>query len=229
MSAMTAWCKSILESVKQSLLDFSSQLTGWAPKLIGAVIILIVGWILAVFFSKVIVKLFKLLKFDYFAEKFRIDAFFAEGGIKMKAIQVIDRLIYWLLMLCVVLAACSWMGWDVASVLLTNMAEFIPHVVVAVVVLLVGAFVARVTQTALLAYLKNIGILNAEGISKVGQYLILILTAWIAFGELKIGGEVIPNAFLVAFSGISLAFGLAFGLGGKEWASGVIHKLSQKK
>ena len=226
---MSAWCKSILESVKESLLKFSEQLTGLAPKLVGAVIILIVGWILAVFFSKVIVKLFKLLKFDYFAEKFRIDAFFAEGGIKMKAIQVVDRVIYWLLMLCVALAACRWMEWKVADVLLTKVAEFIPHVVVAVVVLLVGAFVARVAQTALLAYLKNIGVVNAEAISKVGQYAILVLTAWIAFGELDIGGEAIPNVFLVAFGGLSLAFGLAFGLGGKDWASGVIHRLSQKK
>lgn len=219
-----AWCDGITDSVMKSL----QKLTDFVPNLLGAVAILIVGWILALFISRVIVKLFKLLKFDYFAEKLRIDSFLAEGGIQLKAIEVVDRLIYWLLMLCVVLAACDVLGMKVASDLLDAVVAFIPKVVLAIVVLLIGAFVARVAQGGMLVYFRNVGIKNAEGLSKLTQYAIIGFTVLVVLEQLKIAGFIV-QIVQFAFAGICLAFGLAFGLGGKDWASGVIHKWSSKK
>jgi hypothetical protein len=224
MSTFNAWIDGISESVMKSL----QKLADFVPNLLGAVAVLIVGWILALFISRVIVKVFKLLKFDYFADKLRIDSFLAEGGVNLKAIELVDRLIYWLLMLCVVLAACDVLGMKVAAELLDSVIAFIPKIVIAIVVLLIGAFAARVAQGGMLVYLKNVGVEKSDLLSKLTQYAILAFTVLIVLEQLKIAGFIV-QIVQFAFAGLCLAFGLAFGLGGKDWASGQIQKWFGKK
>jgi hypothetical protein len=207
---------------------FWQKVSEFFPKLIGALIALLVGWFLAIFISRLIVKFFKLIKIDFWMEKLRIDAFLAEGGVKLKSMEVLEKTIYWLLMFCVFLMALNILDVKGASELFNKFIEFIPNVVIAIAVLVIGLFVARVAQNALLAYLKNIGAGNAETASKLAQWAIVIFTLLIVLDQLKIAGFVVQ---LVSYAvmGVCLAFGLAFGLGGKEWASGVIQKLTQKK
>ena len=199
------------------------------PNLLGAVVVLIVGWILAVFISRVILKAFKLLRFEFVAQRLRLNDFLTEGGIQMTALEVVHKIIYWLLMFCVILMTCDVLGMKVAALLLERFVVFIPNAVIAIVVLLAGAFMARVAQSGLVAYLKNIGIGKAEALGKVVQYAILIFAAGVSLEQLQIGGEIIRDAFKLAFGSVCLAFGLAFGLGGREWAAGILQKLSHKK
>ena len=208
----------------QSYNTFFQQLSAFLPKLIGAAIILIVGWIVAKIFRAISVKFLKLIRFNVVTEKARVDQFLADGGVKRSAIEIIGSLFYWLIMLIVILTAFNSLGLTAASALFNQVFLFIPNIIVAVLVLILGLFLANLLSVAVVTYLKNIEIENAESIGKLINYAIIIFVISISLTQLNIGKELISSAFLLVFGALCLAMALAFGIGGKEWAAGVINK-----
>jgi hypothetical protein len=208
----------------QSYNTFFQQLSAFLPNLIGAVIILIVGWIVAKIFRALSVKFLKLIRFNVITEKAKVDQFLADGGVKRSAIEIIGALFYWLIMLIVILTAFNSLGLTAASALFNEVFLFIPNIIVAVLVLILGLFLANLISQAVVTYLKNIEIENAESIGKLINYAIIIFVISIALTQLNIGKELISSAFLLVFGALCLAMALAFGIGGKEWAAGVINK-----
>jgi len=101
-------------------------------------------------------------------------------------------------------------------------------VVVAVLVLMFGAFFARIVRSISFTYLSNIGISGADTIGHIAQWAILLFALSIALDQLSIGGQLLLSAFQIGFGAICLAFAIAFGLGGKEWAGQMISRLMKK-
>ena len=82
----------------QSYTTFFQHLAAFLPSLIGAILILIVGWIIAKIFRALIVKFLKLIRFNVVTEKAKVDQFLADGGVKSSAVDIIGSLFYWLIM-----------------------------------------------------------------------------------------------------------------------------------
>jgi hypothetical protein len=105
---------------------------------------------------------------------------------------------------------------------------YIPNIIVAILVLVFGVLVARFINRMVFAYLNNIGVQGALTISTLSEYGVIIFVVFVALEQLAIGTELLTAAFQIGFGAIGLAFALAFGLGGREWAAGVIKKLTEK-
>jgi len=208
----------------QSFNTFFQQMAEFLPSLIGALLILIIGWIVAKIFRSLAVKFLKLIKFNVVTEKAKVDQFLADGGIKRSAIQIIGSLFYWLIMLIVLLTAFNSLGLSAASELFNQVFLFIPNIIVAVLVLILGLFLANLISQVVVTYLKNIEIDNAEAMGKLTNYAIIVFVISISLTQLNIGKELISNFLLIVFGALCLALALAFGIGGKEWAAGVINK-----
>ena len=214
----------LTEVFMQAYNTFFQQLASFLPSLIGALLILIVGWIVAKIFRSVSVKLLKLIKFNVVTEKAKVDQFLADGGVKKSAIEIIGSLFYWLIMLIVLLTAFNSLGLSAASDLFNQVFLFIPNIIVAVLVLILGLFVANLISQAVVTYLKNIEIDNAEVMGRLTNYAIIVFVVSLSLTQLNIGKELISNFLLIVFGALCLALALAFGIGGKEWAAGVINK-----
>ena len=208
----------------QSYNTFFQQMATFLPSLIGALVILIIGWIIAKIFRSLVVKLLKLIRFNVITEKAKVDQFLADGGVKRSTIEIIGSLFYWLIMLIVILTAFNSLGLSAASSLFNQVFLFIPNIIVAVLVLILGLFLANFISQALVTYLTNIEIENANAIGNLTNYAIIVFVVSISLTQLNIGKELISNAFLIVFGALCLAMALAFGIGGKEWAAGVINK-----
>ncbi len=208
----------------QSYQTFFQQLAEFLPRLLGALLVLIIGWIIAKIFRALSVKLLKLIRFNVVTEKARVDKFLADGGVKKSTIEIIGSLFYWLIMLIVILTAFNSLGLSAASELFNQVFLFIPNIIVAVLVLILGLFLANFLSQAIVTYLKNIEIDNADSIGKLTNYAIIVFVISVALTQLNIGKELISNAFLIVFSALCLAMALAFGLGGRDWAAGLISK-----
>ncbi|MDX1638821.1 MAG: hypothetical protein R3281_12680 [Balneolaceae bacterium] len=215
----------ITQVLQESYQTFFDQLAGFLPKLIGALIILILGWIIAKLIKAGAIRLLKLVRMDKITEKAKIDQFLEEGGTEKSAIEIIGVLIYWLIMLVVILAGFNTLGLEVASELFNQIILYIPNVIVAVLVLIFGIYLASFIAQVVVTYLKNVGIQNADFLGKLTQAAIILFVASLALSQLNIGQELVTNAFLLLFGAICLALALAFGLGGREWASDIIKKL----
>jgi len=214
--------------VVDSLRSFWMELSASLPRILGAVLLLIVGWILARIVRKATVKLLKLLRLDVVAEKAGIEDFLLRGGVRYTAVTIVASLLYWFILFTVMLAVLNSLGLDAAAELFNKVILYIPNVIVAVLVLIFGALFAKFVQGVSYTYLNNIGLGGAQVMSSVAQYAILVFVASIALEQLAIGGQILVSAFQIAFGALCLALALAFGLGGREWAAHILEKIWKK-
>lgn len=212
----------LIEILEQSYVTFFDQLAAFIPKFFGAIVILIIGWLIAKIIRTVVEKLLKVVRFDKVTEKARVDQFLADGGIKSTAIQIIGGLFYWLILLIVILAAFDTMGMYGASELFNEIILFIPNIIVASFVLIVGFFVANILAQVAVSYLKNVKVYYADAIGKFIHYGFILFVISVTLTQLNIGREIINTAFMLLLGAICLAFGLAFGLGARDHASKIV-------
>jgi len=214
-----------LESSQQFLNEVATAL----PKIIGALLILLIGWIIAKLLKKAIVKLLLLVRLNTLSEKVGIEKFLKQGGMKSTAVDLVGSLFYWIIMLTVILAVFNSLELTSAQDLFNSIILFIPNIIVALVILLFGLYAARFIANVLSSSLKNMNDKTAEVIEKVAYIAVLVFTVFLVLGQLKIAQDIITNAFILVFGAICLAFGLAFGLGGKESAAEVLKNIKTKK
>jgi hypothetical protein len=208
--------------------SFMLQLGSFLPKILGALVILVVGWIIAKIIKAVFIKALNFFRLNFLAEKAGIEKFLKDGGVKLSSIEIIGALAYWLIMLIVLLAAFNSLGLSVASELFRQIVLYIPNVFVAVAILIIGLFLANFISEILLTYLKNVGVEKADVMSNIGYYAVVIFAVLIALDQLNIGTDIINSAFKYIIGGICLALALAFGLGGREWAAHILDKIWKK-
>lgn len=222
---MTDQFNLFMESAKSFLIEIASFL----PKIIGALIILLIGWILAKLVKKLIIKFLELIKFNILTEKSGLDKFAKDGGVKFTFIEMIGTFFYWIFMLVILMAILNSLGLTKASELFYMILAYIPNVVVAIVVLIVGLYLANLVAELIQTSLKSMQDNKAKFVSKVAYYSIILLTVFIILVQLNIAEEIVVSAFQLLFGAICFAFALAFGLGGKDKAAEFINDLFKKE
>lgn len=212
-----------------SLTSFWTQLAGFVPQLIAALILLFLGWILANLARSAIGKVLDALKFDELGKKTGIEAFMRQGNINLTLSRLIASLIYWIILLVVIVTVANSLGLTTVAELFNKVVFYLPNIIVAILVLVFGVMVARFINRVAFAYLSNMGVDAALTISTLAEYAVIIFVVFVALEQLQIGTHLLVSAFQIGFGAIGLAFALAFGLGGKDWAAGMIKRLTEKK
>lgn len=218
-----------IESFLISLEDFWIQVKSQSPKVFAAVLLLLLGWIFARLVEKLFINIFRIVKLEDLAEKAGIENFLYRGGVKFTTSTLIAKLIYWFIMFTFTLALLNSLGMNTANDLLNQILLYIPNVIIAFVVLLFGTLFANFVQSASTAYLNNIGLGGAEGMSLVIKYAILIFVVSMSLEQLHIGGQILVSAFQIAFGAFCFGVALAFGLGGREWAAKILERMWTEK
>lgn len=214
--------------VFEPLREYWGQISAVLPKVIGAAILFIVGGIIAKYIRKLAIRLFRLLRLDVASEKAGLEDFLIRGGVKFTAVTLMGDMIYWLLVFVVLLAALNILGLEVAAELFNKIILYIPNVLIAIIVLIFGMMFAKFIQGVTYTYLSNIKIEGAELISVLARYAVMLFVVSMALEQLAIGGQILVSAFQIAFGALCLALALAFGLGGREWASKMLQRLWDK-
>lgn len=213
-----------LDSSQQFLNEIAISL----PRILGAILILIIGWIIAKLLKRGLIKLLYLVKFNYLTEKTGIDKFLKEGGAKLNSIGIIGTLFYWILMLIVLIATLNSLNLTVASTLFNEIMMYFPNIIVAIVILIIGIYLARMVSQITKTSLKGMKEKTSGLISQIAFIAIIILTIFITLGQLNIATEIVTSAFSIIFGAICLALALAFGLGGREKAAEILDELMKK-
>lgn len=198
------------------------------PRILGAILILIIGWIIAKLLKRGLRKLLYLVKFNYLTEKTGIDKFLKEGGAKLNSIGIISTLFYWTLMLIVLIATLNSLNLTVASTLFNEIMMYLPNIIVAIVILIIGIYLARMVSQITKTSLKGMKEKTSALISQIAFIAIIILTIFVTLGQLNIATEIVTSAFSIIFGAICLALALAFGLGGREKAAEILGELMKK-
>jgi hypothetical protein len=211
-----------------SLTSFWTQLAGFVPQLLAALVLLFVGWLFANLIRTGVMKLLDLLHFDSLAEKTGIEAFLKQGNLDISLSRMLAGLAYWVVIFIVVVTVSNSLGLQMVAELFNKVVFYIPNIIVAILVLVFGVLVARFINRMVFAYLNNMGVQGALTISTLSEYATIVFVVFVALEQLQIGTNLLTAAFQIGFGAIGLAFALAFGLGGREWAAGVIKKMTEK-
>ena len=219
----------ILSTVQNAWQAFVTQITIFIPLLLGAIIIFVVGWFAAKISKRVISKVLSKLQLDKTSEKTGLKEFLQKGNVTQQPSEIVGLLTYWFIMLLTLVASLDTLGLPIASDILNEIFLYIPNVVAAVLVLILGVFVGNLLSSVVQTTVANAGFSNPESMGKISLYAVIFFSGTIALSQLGVGSEIVTAAFILAFGGFSLACGLAFGLGGKDVAAEYLQQWLQKE
>jgi len=208
---------------------FATKITAFLPALIGAIIIFVVGWIIARLVKAAVERLLKLVRFDKATEKTGVQGFLKKGDIAKLPSEIIGVLVYWFIMIIVITATLDALGIPIVSDLFNSIFLYIPSVVAAIIVLILGFLLGTLLSAIVKTAASNAGLKNAEGLGKLALYAVVFFSAAIALIQLGIGEEIVASAFGLIFGAAALALALAFGLGGRDVAAEYLKRWLEEK
>ncbi len=207
------------------------QLLAFVPSILGALVILLVGGLIAKGIEQLIVRTLKMVTLDKIADQIQLSAVLAKGGIRRKLSDLIGAIVYWIVMLAFVMTALNALNLTVAAELFQKIVEFLPNVIASVFILIVGVFASAFLATTVRTAASNSGIMQAQLLGQATQTIVVIFAAVAALQQLHI--QFVGEVFLIILGGISLGSAIAFGLGCKDvagrWVSGLIEQLQRGK
>jgi hypothetical protein len=225
MLAVIEWDNLIAEPIRQML----TRIMAYLPVLLGALIILIVGWIVAKAIRRLVDWLLKVVRFDVMADKAGISEVIRKGDLKISAGEVVSKLVYWLIMIMVLVMTVDALGLPKTSDVLASLFAYIPRVIAALLVLVVAMFLASFVSGIVSTAAGNAKMPKPELIAGISRWAIIIFAATIALVELGIAPLLVTTTFNIILGGIVLALALAFGLGGKDAAARYLEELREKR
>jgi len=211
-----------------SLNQFWLQLIYFVPRLLAVIVILFAGWLVAKLARFAVKRLLDLTHFDKFAQKSGLESFLNQGDVHLSLSGIISQVIYWLVIILFIITGANILGLTEVAQLLKELASYLPHIIVAIVVLIFGTLLARFVNRLVFAWLHSVKFEGALMVSTSAEYGVQILALFIALEQLGIGMQLLHSLFVIVFGALFLALAIAFGLGGKEWAAKKIAELENK-
>ena len=213
-----------LKSAVDSLMRF-------APSILGALLILLLGGVIAKLLEQAIIKILKLVRLDKIADQVQLSSILSKGGIRRRLSELIGAIVYWIVILAFVMTALNALNLTVAAGLLQQIVSFLPNVIAAVFILIVGVFAAAFLSATVRTAASNSGIVQAQLLGQAVQAVVVIFAIVAALQQLEI--RFVGEVFLIILGGTSLGAALAFGLGCKDlagrWVSSIVDQLQSRK
>ena len=181
-----------------------------------AVFVFVIGWLIARLIKWVVVKVLKALRIDSIAEQAKIAEFLSKGGIKHTLSELIGIIIYWIIIVGVLISSLNILALTGVSGLLDRILGYLPNVLGAVVILILGVLISALVASVVRTAAANVGLAQAGVLSKVAQVAIIVFAILIALDALNIA-KILFSAMNIVLGAIGLGVALAFGLGCKDW------------
>jgi hypothetical protein len=218
------WNELVVDPIRQML----AKILAYLPVLLGALIILIVGWIVAKVIRRLVDWLLKAVRFDTLADKAGISEILSKGDLKITAREVVSGLVYWLVIIMVLVMTVNALGLPNTSDVLASLFAYIPNVIAALLVLVVAMFLAGFVSGIVRIAAGNAKLPKPELLAGISRWAIIIFALTIALAQLGIATLLVTATFNIILGGIVLALAIAFGLGGKDAAARYLEELKKR-
>ncbi len=202
--------------------DAFSKLLGFIPNLLGGLVILGIGYIVARVLGKLVGKLLGRVGFDQWMERAGVSGVLQRSGTGLTASAMLGQVVFWFVFLISFTMFASALGVPEISNFMSDMLGYIPRIFAAIVIVCLAALFANFLAAIIRGATGN------ETLAKVGKYAILVYAAFAALTQLGIAVQLTGNTLLIVLGGAALALGLAFGLGGREMAGQALQTLFER-
>lgn len=197
----------------------------FVPRFLGAIVVFVIGWIIAVALANVVRRLIEFLQIDVLVERLNIHKVFERADVELSIARLVAWLVKWFLIIAFLIAAADILAWDQVTDFLRDVAGYIPRVFVAVVILVAGMVAADFVYQVVSKAVRSTGMLQPNFVAGVAKWAILLFSVIVALDQLDIGRALLNTLVQGLVATIAIGAGLAFGLGGKEHAGKFLDRL----
>src|SRR3954447_15610862 len=202
----------------QPLQDALSTFFSYIPQLIGAIVILVIGYVIARILRAIVGRVLKGIGFDRWMERGGIKQFLDRAETNQTPHSILGKLVFWFVFIIAITMAADALGIPQVSAVLAQLIAYIPNIIAAILILILAALLGN--------FLSSIvrGATGSDLLASIAQYAIIVYAVFAAITQLGIAVELTAPTFLIVLGAVALAAAIAFGLGGREVARDVIEK-----
>src|SRR5215204_4914505 len=202
----------------QPLQDALGAFLSYIPQLIGAVVILIFGYIIAKVLQAIIGRVLQSIGFDGWMERGGIKQFFDRAETNQTPHSILGKLVFWFVFIIAITMAADALGIPQVSAVLGQLIAYIPSIIAAILILILAALLAN--------FLSGIvrGATGSDLLASIARYAIIIYAVFAALTELGIAVQLTAPTFLIVLGAVALAAAIAFGWGGRDVAKDIIER-----
>lgn len=213
-----------MELLNAVLGRFWFRLSNYLPDFFGGLIILIIGFLIAGILKKLLVTLFTFLRIDALLQKMKL---LAKSEVKLWE-EIVAEVVKWTVVILFLIPTLEVWGLSRATVVLNQFLFYLPNVIVAVVIGFVGLIVSNLIADLVRHSIRTVGSGSANTLGVFSKWVVLFFTILIVMNQLGVAQDLIRILFTGIVAMLSLAGGLAFGLGGRDMAKGMLEEIRNK-
>lgn len=195
--------------------------------LLGALIVFLVGLIVAGVLSSLVEKLINIIKLDKLLVSLDLRKYFERAGLNLNSAKFLGRVVYWFFVIVFILAATDILGFYSLSSFLREVVSYLPQVIVAVLIMLAAAIIANFLKRLVMSAVKSARLHSAGFLGMLTWWTVIVFGFLAALSQLGVA-ETLVNVLVTGLVAmLAIAGGLAFGLGGKDYAASLLNKLRE--
>ena len=225
---MSSWQVVLLEPARSVL----AQIGQFVTNILLVLIILIVGWVISKLIRTVVTKALRMVKIDELSDRVGLEALLEKGGISYSLSELVGIICYWLALLVTFMVAINAIGLTIAADLLNKVVLYIPSVIAAVFILVLGMFAATILKNIVITAANNAGLSQGKILAKIVEVIIILFAIFVGLEQLNIGIRITELTLGIGLASLGLGLALAFGLGCKDIAGkfmdDFVNKLKKK-
>lgn len=214
--------------VRESLLTLWTEVAGFVPRLVAAVVVFLVGWLIAVLLGRVAWHVVKALRVDSALTKVGFKQAWERGGLRLDTPKLFYELVKWFFIIVFLMAATNILRLDQVTEFLRTVVSYLPNVIVSAIILLIGMLVAKFLEGLVRASVKAAGLVSANFLGALTKWAVFVFTLLVALSQLRVADDIIRIVIVGFVAAGALALGLAFGLGGVKHADEAISRLRRR-
>src|SRR3989344_4907174 len=217
---LSTWQAALVNATASLLASF----IGFIPNLIGSVLIFGLGWFLGNIFHRLTTKILNTLKVARWADSPAMTKFLTEAGWASKLEQAVGQAVRFLTILVFFVASVNLLGLTTVSLVLTSILAYIPNVIAAILILVMGTLLAGVVESLVKGSLGAVDLKTSRLLGKTSSYIVLMFTILASLSQLNIAANFVQTLFTGIVATISIGLGLSLGLGSKDLIAKILNQ-----
>lgn len=211
-----------------SLQNLWFQVAGWLPSLVGSVLVFIVGLIVAAGLSSLVERVLAAVKLDSLLRKLGVEEYTKRADLELNSGHFAGQMVYWFIVLAFMLAASDILGFYALSGFIRDVMLYLPNLAIAVLIMLAALVVANLAMHLVRSSVMGAKLHSAKFLGSAAWWVIMTFGGLASLMQLGIAVSIINTMVTGLIAMMALAGGLAFGLGGKDYAAHLLSKLQNE-
>lgn len=214
--------RSLTEQLSDSANEFWTTVGDYMPKLFAALVLLILGLVVAKLAQALVEQVLKLARVDKLTKNKQVAGALKTAELNVDLVSVVGRVVFWVVIIIFALTVADVLELTAMRDVIREILDYLPNVLAAVIVLTVTVAGARLVQDVVRASLVRMRVDFARNVASVAFYVLVVFGSLMAFDQLGFDTTVLTANITVIVAGVVLALALAFGLGGRDTAAKVV-------